>query len=239
MKEHHATIEISLEASNKDIKNNLLALTKELQKILLVVAELDQAMEKLKADIVAKSGAMVIDKACMENLVTTGSTASSASAATAAIPRSPRKADVMAPSPRKSNQDDWMSKGSAVAVSALHVLEKCAPIKRSATSLLAEIREGGRLQRDPAVLDAFRNQAKCGDHLDNQLDLNKKAMQNQIQSLAKQETALQISLEKTLHSQSEVNQKTTALAKQCLEVKLPPISSPRKSEDVTPRRSGW
>lgn len=302
MTEHNKNIELSIEQSAKDIKNALLNLATELAKLTNALKEIDEAIAKLKDDIVTKSANIVLDKACMDGLLAMQSpTASQQGTSSSANPPSPRSQQQQGKSSARTNETDWIGKGQLVIVQGLHVLERCAPVRKSATIVVSEIREAGRLQRNPQVLDAFRLQQKCGEQLDHQLDLNKKAMVGQQQQLAKQRASLLVSLGKTreqlsiamqrmqmsslrpvlegapsnveevlhleiaklqrnakeieeklkvvessfkkaemlvgsLEKQAEVNNKTVQLVKECLDVKLPPISSPRAPTDATPRR---
>lgn len=303
MSEHNHTIGASLESSAKDIKNSLLMITVQLQKLHTALAECDKSIELLRNDIIAKSGSMVLDKACMEGLLLTDLVPASSPRAQGAAGNGPVAKIPSVPSPRRSDAD-WISKGQEAAVHAQHTIERCTPVRRAAQDLVTEIQESGRLQRNPTVVDAFRHQLRSGEQLNNQIELNRKALLGQISSLTNQSVALQVSLDKVreqldlarqrlkvsavrpamdgapmnvedmlkseivkltrneaelqskltgllrhkerneamlvaLSEQAVDNKRVTEIAKSCLEVKLPPISSPRSLSSqgpITPRR---
>lgn len=198
LKKHRLTVHESLEASIKDIKGILLHLVTHLTATQAAVVEADEAIRILKEDIITKSSSMVMDKACMEGLVTTD-------AATAAVPGSPRapltyatsrtkQSGMMSiPSPRRSDTD-WQRKGEAAAAHGLHIVERITPVRRAAQEYASRVRQEGRLQRNTAVVDALRNQIKCGEQLDHQLELNQKTMTSQLAINNRQQAAISIAL---------------------------------------------
>ncbi|CUG88978.1 Hypothetical protein, putative [Bodo saltans] len=304
MKKQNATIQLNLEESATDLKHCLLALANHLSAVQAALADVDRAIRLVKDDIVTKSSTMVVDRACMEGLVAVDPRVIPASPI--ASPRSSRSkkqqpaAMLTFPSPRRGSADtDWQRKGEVAAANGLHVVDKTGPVRKAAQDYITQIKTGGKLQRNAAVVDALRTQVKCGAHLELQLELNKKALSGQLSVNNRQQAALSISLGnveqqlklanqrlamsdvrpapesspanvenmlgieiaklkrnqadlqgklrgladnstktesmvKTLEKQVMVAKKTTDIAKACIDVKLPPISSPRSAQ-VSPR----
>lgn len=314
MKKFHGNIQLTLEESAKDLKHCLLGLASHLTNLQAALAELDGAIRSLKDDIVVKSSTMVMDKACMEGLVATDPRSIPPSQRSSQqLTQSPRdgkrsshQQQLTLPSPRRvgAADTDWQRKGEVAASHGLHIVDKCAPVRKAAQDFVNQLRQDGRLQRNAAVIDALRTQVKYGEQLENHLELNKKSMAGQLSVNARQQAALMISLSnveqqlnlakqrlamsgvrpapegaptnvedmlsieiakltrnqaelqgklrglaenssktesivKTLEKQVHVARKTTEIARSCIDVKLPPISSASpRSGHVSPRMPG-
>ncbi len=168
--------------STEDVKAGLLEAASALKGLQSTIAVLRAAQETLKRDVSLKIGMMVIDQACMNELIHPVSDEDA------------KMTRVLMQPMGLHTDNEWVNVTSAAINGAVSAVDKCSVARKHAMKVVKENRESSNLSRHPAVVDALTTDVKYGEKLEKNLDMNAKMIQGEIRKLDKQRKLLQDSL---------------------------------------------
>jgi prefoldin subunit 5 len=168
--------------STDDVKAGLAEVAAALKELQSKISALQAAQEVLKRDVSLKIGMMVIDQACMNELVQP-------------VASDEGKMNRVLMQPMRFHTDnEWVNVTSSAMHAAVSAVDHCSAARKHAMKVVRENRESSNLSRHPAVVDALNVDVKYGEKLEKNLDMNAKMIQGEMHKLDKQRKLLQESL---------------------------------------------
>lgn len=196
---HHENVVRALSQNNEELKAAIGRLTAALVQLDDSLKELRGCQQSLGKEVNAKMATMIIDNACMEELI--------------------NAADLLGPDHRLKPQsaimqssklhthNEWSNTAESVISNALAQIEVSQGRRKKALSVLRTTREAGRYNRSPLVLDALQTRLRYNQQQLASLELNISMLSGQIDQLDKQRASLGGSLEKIMQQQSIAQQR--------------------------------
>ena len=182
--------------STEDVKTGLMEAAIALKDLQVAINQLKITQEALKRDVSLKVGMMVIDQACMNELIHPVSD------------QDGKMHRVLMQPMGLHTDNEWVNVTSTAINNAVSAIDKCAAARKRAAKVVKDNRESTNLSRHPDVVDALTTDIKYGEKLEKALDLNTKMIQGEIRKLDKQRSLLKDSLallnDRLLHAQQRM-----------------------------------
>lgn len=215
---HYENVVRAIAQNNEELKQNVSRLSQVLAQLEESLRELRQCQKYVSNEINAKMTTMIIDNACMEELINPNDLIGD-------LPMKSQSALMQSSKMHTSNE--WSNTAESVISTALAQIEVSQLRRKKALSVLRIIREAGKYNRNPLVLDAFQARMKHNQGQVASLDLNISMISGQIEQLEKQKASLVGFLDKILQQQD--------IAKQRLNVRamLPSKENTRPNVETT------
>lgn len=201
---HYESISRATTQYNDEVKlymEKLVSALRDLETSLTEMRDIDRFLDN---DINAKVSTMIIDNACMEELI------------------SPQ--DLMGPgsnlpihnaimqSSKLHTEKEWANNATAVLSSTNSHIIQSQKHRKKAIGLCRSLRESGKYNRSPAVLDAFAGRIKYNKHHCMSLEANMLMVNGQIDALDRQKAMMVGSLEKVLQQLGNARQRLNVRA---------------------------
>jgi hypothetical protein len=195
-KVQHESVEQAFTSASTNIKHAIKDLSLRLSELLKFATDIEKVTQKLEKDIVVKMGTLMIDKACMEDLVE------------AEEPKSfPQHPGALWRKSEMHTENEWVRNASAVINEALSVYANSKNARKRAAELVQTVRDSELLSRPPGVVDAIGQQAKYHEGIDRSLELHSKALEQKSQTLHSQKEALEVSLDQVVAQLASTKQR--------------------------------